>query len=203
MTTSTTHPQRRPAITAAGSGGPPTSAVSQQGALVGQVIADLARQRQPVAANDGGAILRSVDRVLAGRKSRRSLTGARQAMALFAAGYLRQMMPPAGWQCLGAEIETAAGGRIDLVWRGPGDESAALVLFDELKAQSIPTSQLLRGPAAAQLDRYLAAGRTRFGARFIGVRLISLRHPADSLLLRADGAVQPLGESSPFAELGR
>lgn len=203
MTTSTTHSQRRPAITAPVAVGPVTSAVSQQGALVGQVIADLARQRRTIAANDGPAILRAVDRVLAGRRSRRSLTGARQAMALFAAAYLRQMMPPAGWLCLGAEIETAGGGRIDLVWRGPGAESEAAVLFDELKAQAMPTSQLLAGPGGAQLDRYLGAGRARFGSRFIGVRLISLRHPADSLLLRADGAVERLGESSPFAEAAR
>lgn len=199
MTTASTHSQRRPAVAPPGVAGPLTSAVSQQGALVGQVIADLARQRRPVATNDGAAILRAVDRVLAGRKNRRALTGARQAIALFAAGYLRKMMPPAGWQCLGAEVETTGGGRIDLVWRAPDSESEALVLFDELKAQSIPTRLLVSGPNAAQLDRYLAAGRDRFGARFIGVRLISLRHPADSLLLRADGSVERLSESALFA----
>lgn len=179
------------------------SAVSQQGALVGRVIADLACRRRQVAASDGVAILRAVDTVLIGRGRRRSLTGARQAIALFTAAYLRRFWPPEGWQCVGPEIQITGGGRVDLVWRRPGPAADASLMFDELKTESIAPRLLLTGATATQIERYLSAGKDVYGNRFVGVRLISLRRPDDSLLIEPDGAVVPLVGSGLVAGVGR
>lgn len=117
------------------------------------------------------------------------LAAARVRIAGMSAVYVRDYLPPRPTAFLGAE--TAVGrGRVDLCWNDPN----LGVFFDEIKTfRQTPTH--LDRPTAAQIDRYLEAGRQSYGDRFAGVRLLTLANRHASKHVTPDGSFMPLAES--------
>lgn len=103
--------------------------------------------------------------------------------------YLRVFLPTGG-VFAGSEVP-AAGGRADLLWSHPSG-----FFYDEVKTTTLPTP--ITPEVLNQIGRYVDAGNERFGTRFAGVRLITLRQTSAALFLSPVGELSPLS-TSPLA----
>ncbi|RBY92679.1 hypothetical protein [Blastococcus sp. TF02A-30] len=103
--------------------------------------------------------------------------------------YLSALAPAPPWRLLGVEYETGRG-PVDLAW---ANSEVGLVFFDELKTARTATRRL-PGAWEEQTQRYTAAGRARFGAEFVGVRLL----PINAMhLARLSSARKPWARLAP------
>lgn len=131
-----------------------------------------------------------------GRQHRRNST----LIAGFAADYLRgAARPRSPWACVDAEAETD-GGFVDLVWR---QNSTGLVFVDEIKTTNTPR-RLLDQDWLTQTARYATAGESRWGDKFIGVRLVPLGSMHLAALMASDGTRRPITPTvaNPLAGAG-
>jgi hypothetical protein len=94
----------------------------------------------------------------------------RNRVTILALRYVRSFHPAHPARLLAVEL-AAGPTRFDLVWE---DDSGVWV--DEIKTAGVAR--------LAQLRRQVAAGDLRWGDRFVGVRLVALHRPADSVLVR-------------------
>lgn len=136
----------------------------------------------------------------AGRLVVNSVASRKRAVWFEAVGhaslYLRCLVPPAGWELLGAEHATG-GGNVDLAWEHP----TFGVVYDELKTTG-HGGVTDPGPAyVAQAARYAAAGTERHGDRFLGTRLVVLGGLRASRLVLGDGTALPLAGNDPAGRL--
>ncbi|MGY1632946.1 hypothetical protein ACI784_14685 [Geodermatophilus sp. SYSU D01186] len=106
-----------------------------------------------------------------------------------AATYLRRLTPT-GWALLGCEFDTG-NGRVDLAWQH-GD---GRVFFDEVKTVNRPIG-LLTSSWVDQAARYARGGKDRYGAAFVGVRLLPIGSLHCTALVRADGTFSRLSPTS-------
>ncbi len=106
----------------------------------------------------------------------------------------RHFLPPPEWAVRGVE-EPLEDGRVDVVYELPmTDDAAPAVIVDEYKI-ALSRAAGREGPAIRQCREYAAAGRRIFGAAFLGVRLILLGAPRQSLFVAPDGSTTPLHET--------
>jgi len=113
----------------------------------------------------------------------------------YASAYMRRFAPGAPWLFSGAEVALGSG-RADLVFE---NQQTHQVGVDEIKAGASR-----RGHTAGreQVLRYLAGGRQKWGASFIGVRLIWLASPFSSQFYGANALRgRPLSDT-PYLSLG-
>jgi hypothetical protein len=111
-----------------------------------------------------------------------------------AAAYLHWFAPEPPWALLGAEVP-AGGGSIDLVFTHPD----GTVVADEMKfGLSRATETALR----PQVDRYLEAGATEWGAAFAGVRLCAVGAPRTSRFYPVGKKRSLLLAETPWWRLG-
>lgn len=116
--------------------------------------------------------------------------------ASLASRYLCEFPPALPWRLLGVEYETGDG-RVDLAW--VNDETGE-VFFDEVKTSRVITGRQVPPTWLEQAHRYAAAGASRFGAAFLGTRLVPLMAADTTRLVRtgkptvllAPTAVEPL-----------
>jgi len=114
---------------------------------------------------------------------RERATGAEVAGA--AAVYLRRFRLPLPWELMGSELPLEDK-RVDLVFHSGSSQQ---ILIDELKF-GLGTS---RAAADHQAQEYVRVGRTRWGDRFLGVRLCLVSAPMRSTFYSAtDGSTSPL-----------
>jgi hypothetical protein len=119
----------------------------------------------------------SVFRPIEARAHRQNLAGAIGA-------YFWHLMLPTSWSFLGSEVHVG-GGRVDLLWR-----HGSSVLVDEVKTGSARQMRLAR--TSTQIDQYLSTGSEVWGEQFLGVRLLCLSDPGQSLFIHPNAANQPL-----------
>lgn len=94
--------------------------------------------------------------------------------AVTAAGvYLNRFRPVVPWTFLGSEIKSGRC-RFDLVF-----ECERGVLIDEMK---LGVGRAGEVAVRSQVDRYLVEGTSKWGSRFIGVRLCAVHEPASCRL---------------------
>jgi hypothetical protein len=110
----------------------------------------------------------------------------RARCAVAAAGYFDRFVLDQPWQVEGAEICLGAS-RLDLLWRHPDGR----LLADELKTGRL-LQPLWQRDALEQAARHASGGERRWGAQFLGVRLLWTQAPERSLLVRANGHTQTL-----------
>jgi len=96
-------------------------------------------------------------------------------VATMSCAYFNRYLPGPVWRFLGAEIKID-GGRVDLAWV----DDAGQVFFDELKTTR--HGQSMSKDDNEQVSKYVASGRDRLGAGFLGVRFIPLMFPASAIL---------------------
>lgn len=133
--------------------------------------------------------------VVSGRHSRNvaASTGARvgaQHVAPLAAAGVRMFPPRGEWAFAGAEQPAGPARRVDLIWRNPLGE----ILIDEVKIAGFGRV-LEDGDTRAQIAAYQQWGLSRFGDRFIGVRLLALAGPLRSRFHPPGGLGRPLAET--------
>lgn len=161
---------------------PPTDIGTGSHVLIG-TLAPVADAVDPIYLTEAILIL---SRLLCspGRQHRRNAT----LIAGYAAEYLRgPARPRPPWQCLGVEYDTGHG-PADLAWHNPDSQ---VVFYDEVKTTLVAR----RAPEDSWIDqcrRYAEAGRTRFGDRFAGVRLLPLGSMNTATLVQPDGTMEPI-----------
>ncbi len=106
-----------------------------------------------------------------------------------AATYLRRLAPTS-WSLLGCEFDTG-NGRVDLAWQ----HEDGRVFFDEVKTVNRPVA-VLTPSWVDQAARYARGGETRFGAQFVGVRLLPIGALHCSALVGGDGRSSVLTPTS-------
>ena len=144
----------------------------QMGTVCHRVVTTLvARTRTP----DVPTILRAVNQALPhlqpneGRAHKQNVAGAVRT-------YFTRLLPPTSWDFHGAEVHLGRG-RIDLLWQGP----TGRLLIDELKTGH--ADLFFSSSNLTQARGYLHTGRALYGPRLAGLRLLSLSHPGQSLLM--------------------
>lgn len=105
----------------------------------------------------------------------------RQKIAAHVHTYFRQLLPPAQWRFVGAEMQLGSG-RIDLLWQDRDDA----VLIDELKTGNARQLQTRR--TREQVAAYLDCARSIWPDLLSGLRLLSTSEPARSLFISSDGS---------------
>ena len=154
--------------------------------MVGRIIHDIiasfaARGRAVPSATE---LIAAATRGLAGvglneaRAHRQNIAGA-------VAVYFRRLLPPAGWAFRGSELHLG-GGRVDLVWAGPGGQ----ILLDEIKTGH--PRQLDTSRTREQVHGYVATARRVWPDQLCGLRLLSTAEPSRSVFIDADGFIHPL-----------
>lgn len=111
----------------------------------------------------------------------------RQNLAGVVGGYFWHFELPPGWTFWGSEVHVGVG-RLDLLWR-----RGRLVLIDEVKTGSARQMRLAR--TSTQLDQYVTTGSAVWGEQFIGVRLLCVVDPRQSLFIHPHAAHQPLHDT--------
>jgi hypothetical protein len=162
---------------------------SKVGVLVHRVVGVLA----PVAQRSSPQTLRSsIAATVAATVTDRSmgrLDKARTRVSGMVSQYLSAFVPPPPTTFLGAEV-SAGTGRVDLAWEHP----SVGVFFDEIKTwRHVQPS--LDEETWAQVQRYLAAGQETYGARFAGVRVLTLSHRQACVWISPQGMLQSLATS--------
>ncbi len=157
---------------------------ARQGAQVHAVIARLA-PLVPLVGDDDLMIEAAVSAFVVGRENG-NLRRARVRVSLLVRQYLRVFLPRAA-VFAGSEVP-AGGGRADLLWAHPVG-----YFYDEVKTTTDPDP--LSPATVEQVSRYAAAGRARFGPRFVGVRLVTLGRERDAAFMDPTGALTPLSVS--------
>lgn len=120
----------------------------------------------------------------------RGVTRTRVLVASHASRYVSLFLPGPASDFLGAEVRVGTG-RADLAWSHPTHG----VWFDEIKTWR-HAGMAWDGATHDQIGRYIEAGRTTFGDRFTGVRLVVTGHTRDSVHIDAHGEVTPLMRST-------
>lgn len=137
------------------------------GQAVHEVITDLAAASQRCESEVVAAVTRAlVRRSTASPALRRRLTA-------LATTYADRFMPLGAVCLLGAEVE-AIGARFDLIWT-----TGSYHWADEIKSAGDRLTERL----AQQCQRELDAGDERWGAAFVGVRVVWLQTPGRELLI--------------------
>lgn len=163
----------------------PISSPTRLGRLQHQVI-QLAAQRCgrfPSAAELDAVVAEVVRQSVDPLAHRIALTARLKALSH---RYAAEFKLPPGTRLVGCEI-AVAGGRLDLLWRLPGRR----LLGDELKSGALMDAfdgDLIR----SQLARQLAGTTARYGKDLLGLRLVSLVVPENSLLFQPDGRISSL-----------
>lgn len=126
-------------------------------------------------------ILRVTREVLADYPIKARVRAVLMECSTASATYLARFALPQGWYFLDSEIPLE-GGRADIAY---AHESDGRVLLDEIK-----TGRGRHGEARlrTQIDRYVLAGRERWGSRFVGVRLCAVSQPSRTRLFLPDRA---------------
>jgi hypothetical protein len=162
------------------------------GSLAHRLIAQLCRDdADPTAIPSLRSIRRlalAAVRPLPFRRGRLAVT---QQTALAVWSYWRDLLPRPGTQhrLFGAEVRIGSV-RVDLIWQATAAGGATSYFFDEIKTGSwhgVPSRR-----ARAQIDSLVDAGVERFGARFAGVRYLTLSDPAGRYWVTPDGRWTPL-----------
>lgn len=122
-----------------------------------------------------------------GLGAHRSRTNMRVVTA--AAQYLRRYRPGAQVTFIGTEVGLPDG-RVDIAWEHP----TMGIFFDEMKTTRHHETRLV-GEHLDQVERYVWAGRARYGSQFAGVRYIPLLNPANARW------VTPIGDDIEVAPL--
>jgi hypothetical protein len=104
----------------------------------------------------------------------------KQRVVVAAAVYFRLFLPTVEWTFNGSEVLSPSA-RFYLVWR-----STAGTLVDELSAGRFAT-QLERKALREQARRDAIAGSSKFGEKFVGLRVVILGAPRRSFLAGFDG----------------
>lgn len=120
----------------------------------------------------------------------RRTRAARLAVAGGAGIYVTRFIPPSDCHLVGVELPVGSH-RIDLGWEDD------FVLFDEIKTADARAASTSQGPTLRQVQAYAEVGRSTYGARFAGVRLLFLGAASRSVLVRPDGRLIPLADT-PF-----
>ena len=108
----------------------------------------------------------------------------RQTLRATVRAYFAHLLPPPGWEFTGSELPLPPG-RIDLYWTAPDGR----VLLDEVKTGMFGADL---EATAAQCHRYLHDATAQFGEALIGIRVLSIRDPPRSWLLRPGQHTVPL-----------
>ncbi|MGZ6771749.1 MAG: PD-(D/E)XK nuclease family protein [Mycobacteriaceae bacterium] len=111
----------------------------------------------------------------------------RQTLLAAADNYFRYLLPPGDWTFVASERPLPPG-RVDLLWATANGD----LLVDEIKTGRFDTST---SATVQQCHGYAEAAVKHFGSSFMGIRVISVRDPPTSWLLRPDGQRQPLSGS--------
>jgi hypothetical protein len=154
--------------------------------LIGRLLADGVRAPDPLELATVVAHYVARDDAVQSRPTYRQ--SQRQRLHLGARLYLRAFLPDETHTFIGSEV-SAGTCSLDLLWRDAEGQYWA----DELKTgRTEPDSQQLH----EQLGRQLAAGRRKWGAKFLGVRVCLFASPAESFFADVDGDVWTL-EGTP------
>lgn len=94
--------------------------------------------------------------------------------------YLTEFPPMPPWRLLGVEYDTGEG-RVDLAWV---NDTTGEVFFDEVKTSRVANGRQVPPTWLSQAGRYSAAGTDRFGAAFLGTRLVPLMAAGTARLVR-------------------
>jgi hypothetical protein len=162
------------------------------GSLAHRLIAQLCRDDpDPTAIPSLRSIRRlalAAVRPLPFRRGRLAVT---QQTALAVWTYWRDLLPRPSTQhrLFGAEVRIGSV-RVDLIWEAAAAGGATSYFFDEIKTGSwhgVPSRR-----ARAQITALIDAGVERFGARFTGVRYLTISDPAGRYWVTPGGQWTPL-----------
>lgn len=143
--------------------------------IVGEMLAEGIREPSPE------QVFGRVARHPATRRAAVYRQAARLRLATAVSLYCRFFMPDASWSFEGAEV-AGRSCRFDLVWSLPDGR----IVADEIKS-GLVDGRRAWAELEDQVERLRKAGLAKFGARFVGVRVVLLSAPTFSYLARADG----------------
>ena len=115
-----------------------------------------------------------------------------QQTAVVLLAYWAELLPDIrlGYRLIGAELRFGSR-QVDLAWElCPGPGRGVTCFIDEIKTGSWHGQASDR--ARHQVDALVAAGRGQFGARFAGLRFLTLTDPAGRHWVASDGTWSPL-----------
>ncbi len=160
------------------------------GAITHAIVGILAPLAVEMTAAERSSMLADLVRArVVGREFGR-LDGPRIRVTGLVSQYLSVFSLAAQAEFVGTEVGVA-GGRVDLVWRHPD----AGFVVDEVKTSRLVPRRGFDAETEDQVTRYVAAGITKWGSEFVGVRLITLGNRESCLAFLPDGSVVPLDRS--------